>query len=335
MRIFGFERYGGPEVAGFLDVPEPELRPGTVLVETVSVGLNPVDINVRSGARQSGFPVEFPMAMGREAAGIVLASRRSPESEEFARRRLPSGAPVPPAIGEGTLVFGSCAAGVGALGERTLLEESSVATVMSGLAPDRAACIPVAVGTAYDAIGELAPHPGEVVLVLGAGGGVGIHAGQFAAIAGARVIGVASPEKREFVEHRGIEHVSSGPGWLGHVRDALGDGGRGGGRIAAVVDCVGGETLRGAADLLKRDEDGARRIRSLADKETAVELGGSGVRRRRESGVFAAIAALARQRDIKISLSRVVDFADTAAAYETVAGGHAAGKVVVRLQEER
>ncbi|WBL20585.1 alcohol dehydrogenase catalytic domain-containing protein [Citricoccus sp. NR2] len=37
-------------------------------------GVNPADIKVRNGERQGSVPVEFPMAMGREAAGVVLAS---------------------------------------------------------------------------------------------------------------------------------------------------------------------------------------------------------------------------------------------------------------------
>ena len=43
MKIYGFNSYGGPEVEEFLDVPEPVLRPGTVLIETVAVGVNPAE----------------------------------------------------------------------------------------------------------------------------------------------------------------------------------------------------------------------------------------------------------------------------------------------------
>ena len=74
MRIFGFGSYGGPEVAGFLDVPAPDpatVPDGSVLVATTVTSVNPADIKVRSGERQGSFPVRFPMAMGREAAGIV------------------------------------------------------------------------------------------------------------------------------------------------------------------------------------------------------------------------------------------------------------------------
>lgn len=331
MRIYGFNSYGGPEVEEFLDVPEPELRPGTVLVETVAAGVNPADIKVRSGARQAGFPVEFPMAMGREAAGIVVDSWRSPESEESAAARVRPGQPIPPAFPVGATVFGSCAEGVGALGDRTLLEESSVTGVVSGLSLERAACIPVAVGTAFDAVGELDIGQGENVVVLGAGGGVGIHAAQFAAMAGARVFGVASKEKKDFVELRGIRHVPSGSGLAERVSEAVRKG-DGPSRVDAVVDCVGGDALRVVAALVDAGSAGAggrRRIRSLADKETVAEVGGSGVRRRRTSDVFGDIAERARRRDFEISLSDVIPFGNAHDALRVVESGHARGKIVV------
>lgn len=331
MKIYGFNSYGGPEVEEFLDVPEPELHPGTVLVETVAAGVNPADIKVRSGARQEGFPVEFPMAMGREAAGIVVDSWRSSESEEFATARVRPGQQVPPAFAVGATVFGSCAEGVGALGERTLLEETSVTGAMSGLSLERAACIPVAVGTAFDAVSELDIGQGEDVVVLGAGGGVGIHAAQFAAMAGARVFGVASKEKKDFVELRGMRHVRSGPALAERVSEAVRKGG-GPGRVDALIDCVGGDALRELAALVERSaggNGGRSRIRSLADKETVAEVGGSGVRRRRTSEVFREIAERARRRDFEISLSGVIPFGNAHDAIRVVEGGHARGKTVV------
>ena len=72
MRIFGFESFGGPEVTRFLDVADPTWQPGSVLIRPTAISLNPGDIKVRNGQRQGSFPVSFPMAMGREAAGIVV-----------------------------------------------------------------------------------------------------------------------------------------------------------------------------------------------------------------------------------------------------------------------
>ena len=53
MRIFGFERYGGPEVQQFFEVPPPERRDGTVLVAMRAAGVNPADLKVRNGQRRT------------------------------------------------------------------------------------------------------------------------------------------------------------------------------------------------------------------------------------------------------------------------------------------
>src|SRR5699024_790940 len=65
MHIFGFEDYVGPEVQGFHRVPVPTVGPETIRIRVLAAGVNPADVKVRSGARQQGFPVVFPMAMGR------------------------------------------------------------------------------------------------------------------------------------------------------------------------------------------------------------------------------------------------------------------------------
>lgn len=260
MRIYGFEQFGSADVQQFFEVPVPGLDPSTVRIDVTAVGVNPGDIKVRSGQRTASFPAVFPMAMGREAAGIVRET----------------GADAPAGLAVGDRVFGACASGIGALGRQTLLTAESTTRIPDGLDDPDAACIPVAVATAFDAQEELDIGPDDLVLVLGAGGGVGVHAVQLARHVGARVIGVASESKRELVERFGAVHVPSGAGWEDRVRAAAtavlsaagietatrsdtGAGPRADGAstgeatrcVDAIVDCVGGEVLAASADLLK------------------------------------------------------------------------------------
>lgn len=311
MRIFGFEGYGGPEVQGFHQVPEPVTDEATVRIEVVAAGVNPADVKVRSGARQQGFPVVLPMAMGREACGDVL--------------ELGPGAPAGIAVGD--RVFGSCAPGTGAIGEQTLLTAASTVRVPDGLDPTRAACIPVAVGTAHDAVSELECGTGDTVLVLGAGGGVGIHAVQLARRTGARVIGVASAAKRDFVERLGAVHVASGNGWEERVQGQLEGDGRGDRarrQIDAMLDCVGGDVLTGGLALLT-----GTRVRSIADPDGTSAAGGVRVTRRRTAEVFARLAETAARGDIEIVLDEAVPFDEAARAIARVEQGHARGKTVI------
>lgn len=300
MQIYGFERYGAADVEAYLEVPSPGPREGAVLVDVRAAGLNPADIKVRSGQRQGTVPVTFPMAMGREAAGTVVND--------------PSGTFAP-----GTPVFGSCAAGVGALGEQTVLELVQTAVVPDGVSVEQAACIPVALGTAWDALHELRVGAGDTVLVLGAGGGVGIHAVQLARHLGAQVVGVASAQKGPHVKEAGAVHVPSGEGWVERVRRAAP------GPVDAVLDTVGGQVLTEAGALL--GDPG--RLRSVAAPATAQELGGSGVTRRRAGAVYAEIAQLVGQGALRPVISATYPFERAGEATAAVAGGHALGKVVV------
>lgn len=302
MRIYGFTEYGGPEVERFVDVPDLVVTPGAVLVRLRAAGLNPADIKVRSGQRQGKVEVRFPMAMGREAAGTVVED--------------PSGR-----FREGELVFGSCASGFGALGDLVLLELDQTARVPDGVEAEQAACIPVAIGTAWDALGELGVGPGGTVLVLGAGGGVGVHAAQLAAHLGARVIGVASAAKAELVASAGAgaEHVESGDGWVEVVAELAPEG------VDAVVDAVGGDTLRQAASLAKHPSA----IRSSASPALATELGGSGITRRRDATVYAELADLVARQDLRPVIHATYPLAEAPAAVAEVASGHATGKTVV------
>lgn len=301
MRIFGFERYGGPEVQRFFEVPTPERRDGTVLVAMRAAGVNPADIKVRNGQRQGSVPVDFPMAMGREACGIVI-------SADDVSGLLP-----------GRLVFGSCAGGSGALADLVLLDAKQTVAVPAHVTAAQAACIPVAIGTAWDALDELDLHASDTLLVVGAGGGVGCHAVQLGRLRDLRVIGVASPGKRQLVLDLGAVHVASGPGWTERVRAVAPEG------VHGLIDTVGGETLRQSSAVLRP----AGAVRSTASPPLAAELGGSGVTRRRTAETYAEVAALVAAGALAPVVGASYDFEDCADAVALVETGHATGRTVV------
>ncbi|GMA19015.1 NADP-dependent oxidoreductase [Arsenicicoccus piscis] len=302
MRLYGFDRYGGAQVQRFFDVPDPTPGPGQVVVRLAAAGINPADIKVRDGARQGTVPVQLPMAMGREAAGVVESAGSATE------------------LVEGELVFGSTAAGFGALSELVVLDTAQTAPVPDGVSVEQAACLPVASGTAWDALHELALRPGSTLLVLGAGGGVGTSATQLGRHLGLRVVGVAGPAKQQLVEGMGAVHVRSGDGFVDRVRAAAPDG------VDAIIDAVGGSVLADAATLLR--VPGA--IRSAAAPALAAELGGAGVTRRRSSAVYAEVAALVADGVLAPIIAATYGFDEAADAVAAVETGHATGKTVVR-----
>src|SRR3984957_7440365 len=67
MKAVQFSRFGGPEVLELVDLPDPHPSAGQVRVAVRSVGVNPIDWKVRSGAMRG----ELPQMTGREVAGVV------------------------------------------------------------------------------------------------------------------------------------------------------------------------------------------------------------------------------------------------------------------------
>ena len=83
------------------------------------------------------------------------------------------------------------------------------------VSPEDAAALPVAAGTAYDALRPLGLPEATTLLVNGAGGGVGIPTVQLATARGLRVIGTASPAKHDLLAGFGAVPVAYGDGVAG------------------------------------------------------------------------------------------------------------------------
>lgn len=281
-----------------MEVPAPTPGPGQVLIEVLATSVNPGDLNTREGAND--FEVIFPMAFGREAAGTVVAVGEGVTGVE-----------------PGEVVFGSSASGCGSFGEQALLDAPSVTPVPAGLDTRHAACIPVAYGTAFDALDQLGLTDGATLAVLGAGGGVGTAVTSPAVARGINVVGVASEGKRELVTSLGGRHVSSGEGWVERVTEVVA-------APAAVFDLVGGDRLREAAIL-------SDRLVSVADKPLVTRLGGTDVTRRRTRAVYGRVADLLASGQAKVTVGEVFPFDRAAEAVAVVEEGHAAGKVIVTV----
>lgn len=299
---YGFSEYGGPETQQFFDVPVPSPGPGQLLVAVHAAGVNPADWKVRAGTRKDTVPVTLPAVLGREVAGVVADV--GPRVTGFA---------------VGDAVFGATATGFGGYTEYTLVNTAAAAHKPDAVSFADAATLPVAAGTAYDALTTLDPAPGSRLLVVGAGGGVGVAALQLAAARDVTVIGVASEGKREVVESLGATWVASGNGLAERVP----------GPVDAVFDLVGGAALAEAARLVT---DPAAII-SIGDPLAARDLGGSGVERRRTSAVFAEVAALVADGTLDPRVAHRFPFAHAGDALATVESGHTSGKVVIEFGE--
>jgi NADPH:quinone reductase-like Zn-dependent oxidoreductase len=296
VRAYGFTAYGGPETEAFLDLPVPEPGTGELLVRVASAGVNPADWKLRAGLRRDELPLEPPVALGREVAGTV--ERVGPGVSGFAA---------------GDAVFGGTVGSAGGWAEFARVPASFAAHRPTDVAVTDAATLPVAAGTAYDALAQLALPNGATVLVVGAGGGVGLAAVQLARARGLAVVGIASPGKHELLAELGAAPLAPGA----DVPVA----------VDAVLDLVGGDALRAAAGLVKDPSV----VVSAADRPTVAALGGSAVERRRTGSVLAEVARLVADGVLDPHVTEVRPLDEARSALALVEGGHALGKVVLRI----
>ena len=177
MKAMVCERYGGPEVLAFKDVPDPAPPGlGEVQVRIGARGVQYVDVLMLAGKYQ--FKPEPPFIPGSEAAGVVIA------------------------VGEGVSGF---RAGdrvmsrhtLGACAEIGNAKAAMCDKIPNAMSLEEAGVFRGASTTAYHALlqrGRMAA--GEWVLVHGAAGGIGIAAIQIAKLFGAKVIATASTEAK-------------------------------------------------------------------------------------------------------------------------------------------
>ncbi|MHC4335518.1 MAG: NADPH:quinone reductase [Planctomycetota bacterium] len=188
MRAIRVHDFGEPEVMRLEEVPDLSCGPGQVLVEVRAAGVNPVDTYIRAGRYSFG---EVPYTPGMDAAGVVRAVGKGVTSVSLGNRVYTAG----------TLS--------GAYAEKALCKEQHVHHLPLQVSFSQGAALGVPYATAYRALFQRAhAKEGEVVLVHGASGGVGIAAVQIARAAGMTVIGTAGTDRgRELVAEQGAHHV--------------------------------------------------------------------------------------------------------------------------------
>jgi len=223
MRAVLIDRYMSPDELRVRDAPEPEVLPGTLLVDVHAAGVNFFDTLIVQGKYQ--LRPDFPFTPGGELAGTVRQVGAGVESFSPGDRVM-AGVPY------------------GAFAETVCVSARAAQRVPANLSFEQAAALPVVYPTAHAALvhrGALAA--GETVLVTAAAGGVGIATVQIAKALGARCIGlVGSADKAKVVGRAGadlaIDYTLEG--WVERVRAET--GGRG---ADVIVENVGGDVFDG------------------------------------------------------------------------------------------
>src|SRR5271170_2639592 len=215
MKAIRFHQHGGPEVLEYTDAPEPAIRANEVLVRVRACALNRLDLWVRQGL--PSVPIPLPHIPGSDIAGEIAQT-----GAEVTTVRIGQKVVLAPGVTCGKCA--ACLAGLdnrcrqfsnlgymidGGCAEFVRVPEVNCLPYPENLSFEEAAAVPLVFQTAWHMlVGRAELQPGEDVLVLGAGSGVGIAAIQVAKFFGARVIATAgTPEKLEKARLLGADHT--------------------------------------------------------------------------------------------------------------------------------
>ena len=219
--------HGGPEVLKWEDVSVSKPGKGEVVLETKAVGLNFIDVYQRSGL----YPVELPMTLGAEGAGIVVELGPDVTNITEGQRVAYSGGQI------------------GAYTEKRVISAEALIPLPDNIDDETAAAIMLKGLTCHMLLFKCYKvQPNDTVLIHAAAGGVGSLLCQWAKYLGATVIGTAGgASKVERAKALGCDYVIdySVEDFAEKTKEITSNKG-----VPVVYDSVGKNTFEGSLDSL-------------------------------------------------------------------------------------
>lgn len=319
MRAMVTPQFGGADLFEERDVERPHPGPCEVLVRVVAAGTNPVDAKLRASGDARG--LEAPIILGADISGVV--EEVGPGVTDFA-----AGDEVyyTPEV-SGPRSNGSYA-------EYHVARADIVAKKPPSLSHEEAAAVPLAGGTAYEAIvRRLALRVGETVLIHGGAGGVGSFAVQIAKAAGARVLATAGSDNQEILKELGAD-VAIDYSSQNVAEVALDD--TGGHGVDSVFDAVGGGTIVESLPATRPFGRLATILGAQGDLTPLYQNNQTlyGVFLTRERARLEEFGRLIERGQVRPLVAEVLPLEEVGKAHERLDSGHGHGKVVLRIAKE-
>jgi len=306
MKAAFIEKFGGPDVLRYGDLPDPVAGAGEVVVDVHAASVNGADWKVRVGDYKQ---TKFPFALGRDFSGVVAA--------------------VGPGVDDlrvGDPAFGVLDAGQeGAHAEKVAVKAAIIAKKPEGLSHINAAALALTGLTALVSVEDtLKLQPGETILIQGGAGGVASFAIQLAKHIGARVITTTSAANLDYVRGLGADEVID---YNAKDFTQVVSG------CDAVFETVGGEVAQKSFAVLKPGgraafiASGAQAPKPNRSDVTAFRPAVGRTRRHMERVAQLYLAGAVRPPEIK--LYRLSDVAD---AHRLSESRHFRGKLVFQIR---
>jgi NADPH:quinone reductase-like Zn-dependent oxidoreductase len=306
MKAAFIEKFGGPDVLQYGDLPDPAAAPGQVVVDVAAASVNGADWKVRAGSYAQA---KFPLVPGRDFSGVVAAV----------------GAGVTD-LKTGDAVFGVLEGGrEGTYAEKLAIGAAIVAKKPDGLSHVEAAALALTGLTAISAVETtLKLRRGETILIQGGAGGVASFAIQLARHIGARVITTTSAANVDYVRGLGADEV---------IDYNAQDFSTAVGGCDAVFDTVGGDVAQKSFAVLKPGgraafiASGPQAPKPDRDDVTALRPAVGRARAPLERILELVAAGAVRPPEIKL-----YPLSQAAEAHRVSEGRHFRGKLVLKVR---
>ena len=241
MKAIVQDTYGSPDVLQLREIEKPVIRDDEVLVRVHAAGLDQGVWHLTAG---------LPYLM--RIAGVGLRAPKNPVPGYDLAGRIEAVGGSVTRFQPGDEVFGTCR---GSFAEYASTRAGWLAPKPANLTFEQAAAVPISGYAALQAVRDQGKvRPGQRVLIIGAGGGVGTFAVQLAKAFGADVTGVCSTTKTDLVRSIGADRV------IDYTREDFADGRT---RYDVILDIAGNRSL-------------SHLRRALAPAGTLVIVGGEG-----------------------------------------------------------
>lgn len=250
MKAAQISEYGDASVVDINEVSTPMAGDGQVVVEVYASSLNPFDTKIRSGNMREVIPLQFPVTLGGDIAGVV--------------HQVGTGVV---GLNVGDKVYGQAnavAGNSGAFAEYAVTAAGQVAKAPDNMDFQQAASLPLVGVSALQALkvhGNL--QPGQKIFIHGGAGGIGAIAIQIAKHIDAHVATTATGEDLDYVERLGADEVVDYK--IQEFAKVLQD-------YDMVFDTVGGDDFNQALHIVRRGGIAVSMV-AQADEATAAELG--------------------------------------------------------------
>lgn len=310
MKAAQFKEYGDASVVEVVEVDQPTLAKGQVLVKVEAVSLNPFDSAIRAGYMQQMIPLQLPVTIGGDIAGEVVEVADGVTN-----------------VAVGDVVYGQAnvvAGNSGAFAEFAATAAGQVAKVPAGISINEAASLPlVGVSALQGLVQHIKLQAGQKILITGGAGGIGRVAIQIAKHIGAYVATTASGEGLEVTKALGADEVID---YKSQNFTELLSG------YDAVFDTVGGEGLNATLAILKSGGV-AVTMAGAYDEAAASEAGVAAISESTQvtADALNELTQLIESGVVKPGIGQVFPLVEIQAAFTARDTGAVKGKIVVEI----